>query len=246
MKKSLSLVLTFALLLALAACGGTGGESSAPDATASAADSDTAPAEPVNLKALLESVQQSCSLDSGSIYSSYSDVLGEYMDEEMILGKYGSQSPAPDFGVYAQYAIYFGFETYQDEVALFEVRDEADIETTKRFLQLRIDELLANAVNYPELDTARLKNAVIGSSGSYVYCIGGAHRRRERARLNFEGSVTTYGKQPIQQEDFRHPARAGQGRPLVAPVCNRGGHQLCPDAEAGAGHAGEPAAPQAD
>lgn len=93
------------------------------------------------------------------------------MDEEMILGKYGSQSPAPDFGVYAQYAIYFGFETYQDEVALFEVRDEADIETTKRFLQLRIDELLANAVNYPELDTARLKNAVIGSSGSYVYCI---------------------------------------------------------------------------
>ena len=173
MKKSLSLVLAFALLLALAACGGTGGESSAPDATASAADSDTAPAEPVNLKALLESVQQSCSLDSGSIYSSYSDVLGEYMDEEMILGKYGSQSPAPDFGVYAQYAIYFGFETYQDEVALFEVRDEADIETTKRFLQLRIDELLAN-------------------------------------------------------------------------VCNRGGHQLCPDAEAGAGYAGEPAAPQAD
>lgn len=66
----------------------------------------------------------------------------------------------------AQYAIYFGFETYQDEVALFEVRDEADIETTKRFLQLRIDELLANAVNYPELDTARLKNAVIGAAAA--------------------------------------------------------------------------------
>ena len=163
MKKSLSLVLAFALLLALAACGGTGGESSAPDATASAADSDTAPAEPVNLKALLESVQQSCSLDSGSIYSSYSDVLGEYMDEEMILGKYGSQSPAPDFGVYAQYAIYFGFETYQDEVALFEVRDEADIETTKRFLQLRIDELLAKDALFADFKAVKEGN---------VWCTG--------------------------------------------------------------------------
>ena len=188
MKKSLLLLLTFALLLSLAACGGTGDEST-PSSAPSVASEASAPdaAELVNLKTLLETVQQTCTLDSGSIYSSYSDTLGEYMDEEMILGKYGAQSPAPDFSVYAQYALYFSFETYQDEVALFEVRDASDIEPTKRFLQLRIDELLEGAVNYPELDTTRFENAVIESSGNYVYCI--ACRDLEAVRAVIEEAL---------------------------------------------------------
>jgi len=184
MKKSLLLLLTFALLLSLAACGGTGDEST-PSSAPSDASEASAPdaAELVNLKTLLETVQQTCTLDSGSIYSSYSDTLGE----EMILGKYGAQSPAPDFSVYAQYALYFSFETYQDEVALFEVRDASDIEPTKRFLQLRIDELLEGAVNYPELDTTRFENAVIESSGNYVYCI--ACRDLEAVRAVIEEAL---------------------------------------------------------
>ena len=100
MKKSLLLLLTFALLLSLAACGGTGDESTPSSAPSDASEASAPDAtEPVNLKTLLETVQQTCTLDSGSIYSSYSDTLGEYMDEEMILGKYGAQSPAPDFSV---------------------------------------------------------------------------------------------------------------------------------------------------
>ena len=187
-KKPLAGLRGTAMTLSLAACGGTGDESTPSSAPSDASEASAPDAtEPVNLKTLLETVQQTCTLDSGSIYSSYSDTLGEYMDEEMILGKYGAQSPAPDFSVYAQYALYFSFETYQDEVALFEVRDASDIEPTKRFLQLRIDELLEGAVNYPELDTTRFENAVIESSGNYVYCI--ACRDLEAVRAVIEEAL---------------------------------------------------------
>ena len=147
-------------------------EASAPDAT-----------EPVNLKTLLETVQQTCTLDSGSIYSSYSDTLGEYMDEEMILGKYGAQSPAPDFSVYAQYALYFSFETYQDEVALFEVRDASDIEPTKRFLHSESTNCWRAPSIIPSWILTRFENAVIESSGNYVYCIACRDRSRRYAPL---------------------------------------------------------------
>ncbi len=172
MKKIFSAVLCLLLIISLFACDTGGDESSAPSGSGSSLPSDTSgTGEPVNLKTLLETVSADFSLDDGGIYSSYSDQLGEYMDDEMISGKYGAAGISPDFGVYSQYAIFFSYDTYGDEVALFEMKDGESSENTQSFLRARMDELVRNAVNYPTVDANKFENAVIGTSGNYVYCI---------------------------------------------------------------------------
>ena len=124
-----------------------------------------------NLEVLLEQLLTEGPLrNDGVPYTSFSDKLGEYMDEDMVSGKYGELGEMPDFGMFESYICYFT-ENYDDEAAVFKLKNAADAETVKRFLRARVERLKKNAVNYPALDVGKINGALISSEGVYVYMI---------------------------------------------------------------------------
>lgn len=166
MKRVASLLLALVILvLPLAACNGNGGENSGRS------DADTA--KTLDIEAEADSIIAKYSLAGGKRYTSASQTLGEYLDEDLIRSYYGDAAEIPDFGAVEAYAVYIDESkpTVPCEFGIFKMKPNADTETFTAFLRARIALKLENARSYPTMDTSMLKTAKFTVKGGYIwYC----------------------------------------------------------------------------
>lgn len=158
MKKIIILVLT--ALLLITAC--------TPADNASESE-----AESLNTKQMVEKITADYSLSCGTYYSSYSENLGEYLDEDTLLSLYGDMGEIPDLSSIVEYCVYIDDSdpNLQKELGIFLARNDADKELFLSFMRSRIAAMLENAKNYPSVDTEPLKNAEFFVEGDYIVYI---------------------------------------------------------------------------
>lgn len=168
MKRFASLLHSIVLLtLALAACTDNG------DKTDSGSASGSEPAKSIDIEAEADAIIAKYSLTGGKRYTSASQTLGEYLDEDLIRSYYGDAAEIPDFGSVEAYAVYIDESkpTNPCEFGIFKMKQGADTETFMAFLKARIDLKLENAKSYPTMDTSMLKTAKFTVKGGYIwYC----------------------------------------------------------------------------
>lgn len=154
-------IIILALILSLftVACTPAGGDSS-----------DGGAAVTYNTKELVEKITADHSLSGGDYYSSYSEVLGEYLDDDLLLSFYGDMGEVPDMEAVEEYCVYIdGTDpNLQKELGVFKTKSGTDKETFLSFMQSRIAAMLENAKNYPSVDQEPLKNAEFFIEGDYV------------------------------------------------------------------------------
>lgn len=155
MKKIIILVLTAVLLIT--ACTPADGTSK-----------DNA--EQLNTKQLVEKIAADYSLSGGTYYSSYSETLGEYLDEDTLLSLYGDMGETPDMSAVTEYCVYIDGSdpNLQKELGIFLTKSGTDKELFLSFMRSRIAAMLENAKNYPSVDTEPLKNAEFFIEGDYI------------------------------------------------------------------------------
>lgn len=174
MKRLLTMVLLASLAvccaLFCAACGEKdgGGDPSAADSAGSSASAE-APKE-MDVIAEAQGILSQYELSGGTFYTTG----GEYtLDEDLILSYFGDATAVPDFSLVETYALYID-ETKPIspcEFGIFKMKDSADAETLKAFLDARIKVKLQNAALYPNMDTSALTSAKVTVKGNYVwYC----------------------------------------------------------------------------
>ena len=163
MKRFFALVLCVFMLFSLVAC-------NSDEKNASGSESKTANAEKtLDIEAEATAIIEKYSLSGGLRYSSLSKNAGEYLDEDLASDYYDEA----DFGSVAAYAVYIDQKkpTKPCEFGIFEMKDGADAETFKKFLEARINAKIENAKSYPSVDTEPLKTAKFTIMGKYVwYC----------------------------------------------------------------------------
>lgn len=168
MKRFVLLLLSLALIaLPLAACDGNGEKNSG------GSENDSDSAKTIDIEAEADSIIAKYSLAGGKRYTSSSQTLGEYLDEDLIRSYYGDAAEMPDFGSVEAYAVYIDESkpTNPCEFGIFKMKPGADTETFVAFLKARIDLKLENAKSYPTMDTSMLKTAKFTVKGGYIwYC----------------------------------------------------------------------------
>ena len=177
MKKLSALLLLTCLLCSLffTSCG-----SGTPAADPGASDPGTVsdgggetPAEPVDLDALVASICEKYDLTAGFIFTSSSEEMGEYLDEDLIQSYYGDASDKPDFSKVSEYCLYVD-ESDPDiiiDVGVFRMADKSYSDTFMQYLQSRIDVKIENGARYTNIDVATLKKSVVAKTGDYVYYV---------------------------------------------------------------------------
>ncbi len=163
MKKLLLAVLLCTALLC--ACGDA--SSDTPDASGSVATVE------VDADAVLAQITEKYSLTDGFVFTSSSTELGEYLDEDMIMGYYGDAVDVPDFSKVASYCVYID-ESDPDlfiDVGLFRMADTSYADTLMQYFQARIDDKIAAADLYPDTDVPTLEAATVAKHGEYVYYV---------------------------------------------------------------------------
>lgn len=110
-------------------------------------------------------------MTNGMIFRSSSDVLGEYLDDNLIVSLYGDASESPDFSNIESYCVYIDDTDYKvlTDVGIFKLKDVSYADIFAAYLQARIDEMILKAGNYPDIDVETLKKAVIKKTGGYIY-----------------------------------------------------------------------------
>ncbi len=163
MKKFLTIALLCAAMLSstlLYACGGE--EAVAEEAVVN-----------VDADALIAGITETYSLTDGFIFTSSSTELGEYLDDDLIMGYYGDAVDVPDFTKVESYCVYID-ESDPDlfiDVGLFRLTDTAYADTLMQYFQTRIDDKIAKAGDYPTIDVPTLEAATVAKFGSYVYYV---------------------------------------------------------------------------
>ena len=168
MKKTLTLLL--AALLLFPACAKE--QSGTPSADTS---SSAVSAEPVNLDVLVIGITAEFEMTDGFVFSSSSTELGEYLDPDLIQSYYGDAVSVPDFDKVSDYCVYIDESNGKvlTDVGAFRLSDPSYADTLMQYLQARIDKKIANAANYPDIDVAMLKKAVVAKAGDCVwYTVG--------------------------------------------------------------------------
>lgn len=153
MKKLAALVLSVLVLLCCVSCG------------APSADND--PDEAV--RALAEAY----GMTQGTFFSSGSAEAGTYLDNDLLISLYGGANGAPDLSYTDAYCVYIDETdpTSMSEIGLFRLADESYAETLEGYLQARIDRKIRLSQTYPDINTAVLKSAEVGTDGCFVYYI---------------------------------------------------------------------------
>lgn len=153
------------IILALIACLFT--VACTPD---SSSDGISAPAVSYNTKELVEKITADHSLSGGKYYSSYSEELGKYLDDDLLLSLYGDMGEIPDMASVEEYCVYIDGSdpNLQKELGVFKTKSGTDKELFISFMKSRIAAMLENAKNYPSVDTDPLKNAEFFIEGDYV------------------------------------------------------------------------------
>lgn len=161
MKRFFTLFLLALLALSCAACGDTNEE-----------NSDTSPSAPKDLDVVSEAnaILAGYSLSGGTLYTPGGE---DELDSDLILSYFGDATSSPDFSLVETYALYID-ETKPVspcEFGIFKMKDSADANTLKAFLEARINMKLQNAALYPDMDTSALTSAKVTVKGNYVwYC----------------------------------------------------------------------------
>lgn len=121
----------------------------------------------LDIEAEADAIIEKYSLSGGIRYSSLSETAGEYLDETLANDYFGEA----DFGSVAAYAVYIDQKkpTKPCEFGIFEMKEGADAETFKKFLEARINAKIENAKSYPSVDTEPLKTAKFTVKGKYVW-----------------------------------------------------------------------------
>ena len=127
-------------------------------------------AEALNTKQLVEKIAADYSLSGGTYYSSFSETLGEYLDDDTLLSLYGDMGETPDMSAVTEYCVYIDGSdpNLHKELGIFLTKSGTDKELFMSFMQSRIAAMLENAKNYPSVDTEPLKNAEFFIKGDYV------------------------------------------------------------------------------
>ena len=176
MKKTFLVLLSILLVFSLFACGDTANSDNSSDAATEASGNEGASSEPakkveLDIKAEADAIVSKYSLSGGRRYTSSSQVLGEYLDEDLIRSYYGDVVKMPDFGSVEAYEVYID-ETKPVkpcEFGIFKMKDGADAEKFISFLKARIDKKIENSKAYPSMDTEPLKTAVFTAEGEYIW-----------------------------------------------------------------------------
>ncbi len=162
MKRCIAFILCLFMMLSFVAC------ASEKDTSGSESKSDSAE-KTLDIEAEATAIIEKYSLSGGIRYSSLSTTPGEYLDETLAFDYYEEA----DFDSVAAYAIYIDQKkpTKPCEFGIFEMKDGADAEAFKAFLEARIDGKIEYAKSYPSVDTEPLKTAKFTVMGKYVwYC----------------------------------------------------------------------------
>ena len=159
MKKTLLTTILLAALLT--SCGGT------------TTDEDTTPVT-VNVDEVIQTVVADYSLTDGFVFTSSSTELGEYLDDDLIMGYYGDAVDVPDFTKVDEYCVYIDESNPNVfiDVGLFKMNDTTYSDTLMQYFQSRIDDKIAKADSgYPDMDVPTLEAATIAKHGDYVYYV---------------------------------------------------------------------------
>ena len=127
----------------------------------------------INIDTVVGDITAKYALNDGFLFTSSSDKLGEYLDEDLILGYYGDAADVPDFSKIASYCVYIDesdVDVYTD-VGIFKMADPTYAETFVEYLRARIDDKIAEAVMYPTRDIPTLEASVFTVYGDYVYYV---------------------------------------------------------------------------
>ncbi len=158
------LLTAFLCTALLCACGET---------TDAPASGESVTAVEVNEDAVLAQITETYSLTDGFVFTSSSTELGEYLDEDMIMGYYGDAVDVPDFSKVASYCVYID-ESNPDlfiDVGLFRMNDPSYADTLMQYFQARIDDKIAAADLYPDTDVPTLEAATVAKYGDFVYYV---------------------------------------------------------------------------
>ena len=170
MKKSIIVVLLAAMLLtALSACG----KEDAETPTGESGDATVTQAETIDPDAIVGDICTELSYLDGFTFSSSSTELGGYLDDDLIRAYYGDASDVPDFTKVSSYCVYIDESNAKvlTDVGVFILSDASYADTLMQYLQARIDQKIASAANYPDIDVDTLEKAVIKKSGDTVYYV---------------------------------------------------------------------------
>ena len=177
MKKTAAMLLLCALLCGAAACsksvGVIGGEDGPTVVIVSGGENASEAAVNVDADALVGGICEKYGMTNGFIFTSSSDELGEYLDEDLIQSYYGDATDAPDFSKVADYCLYVDESDPNIiiDVGVFHMADPSYADTLMQFLQARIDVKIENGARYTNIDVATLKKSVVAKSGDYVYYV---------------------------------------------------------------------------
>lgn len=166
MKKTLLTTVILALLLA--SCGG-GTVDDNPTG-----DTGSVTAVNVDIDTTIQTIVDTYNLTDGFVFTSSSTELGEYLDDDLIMGYYGDAVDVPDFTKVDEYCVYIDESNPNVfiDVGLFKMNDTGYSDTLMQYFQSRIDDKIAKADSgYPDMDVPTLESATIAKYGDYVYYV---------------------------------------------------------------------------
>lgn len=128
----------------------------------------------VDVDNVIQTVVSTYSLTDGFVFTSSSTELGEYLDDDLIMGYYGDAIDVPDFSKVDEYCVYIDESNPNVfiDVGLFKMNDTTYSDTLMQYFQTRIDDKIAKADSgYPDTDVPTLEAATIAKHGDYVYYV---------------------------------------------------------------------------
>ncbi|MFA7099742.1 MAG: DUF4358 domain-containing protein [Eubacteriales bacterium] len=121
-------------------------------------------------KAMFDKAVELLSLDEDTeVYYSETDDGWYYIDNDILSGKFGELTMSPKQEDLVSYAVYFSNSLYETEFGVFRFKSGEKADEMKSYIQSRFSRLLENAVNYPSVDTALIKNYTVVVDGNWVY-----------------------------------------------------------------------------
>lgn len=154
MKKIIVFTLALIFCLFAVACGGEKEEGSS-----------------VSLDDTVKGITEKYSLTEGLTFTSSSEVLGEYLDSDLILSYYGDAFEMPDFTKISDYCVYIDESDANViiDVGVFKLSDASYADTLINFIKARVADKREDYDEYATIDIETLDAAIVKKSGSYVY-----------------------------------------------------------------------------
>ena len=164
MKKLVAVILALFSVIVLASC--TGGSESNVSSTGSEEQK-----EPADVQALVLWALEEGEFSGGTLYSSGDAEGAVKFDDDLLRGYYGDAAEAPVTTDFVSYCAYIDETKPVNpcETGVFEMVSEEAALLMEAYINARIQLKLANAVNYPSIDTTPLTTAVVKAVGKYVY-----------------------------------------------------------------------------